>query len=374
MNKSEIILLNALRERIEEYLKWNIKQTEDRFLVDNICHPKNYAVQVLDLPIFEDEKKYFNFFKIANQCGYQLLNIGLTSLQDRKIKYDTLKIAEQHGMRFVSAHGTSVKRAIKQGTQFKEILENDLYTLEKIDPLKKMIINYDCFAGHLPNLKFVENFEFTKDQNIKQLAQSLDIKIESEHSFIEYIINNLAKVFVDTERKITVEIPGTKGWSMLPEITYKNLSFLSNLIDDIFPKCKITIDLAHLLTWSKQTGFLAEAVEMIKPYQEKIAMLHISSAGADNHYFINAYKLIHKNRYPTWHAEGLDLSLFVYEKEMLYLISELRNMLKHDFYEVAETRLPSVAIKDYFPNFLIEDLDHFYSKGLFLQSKLLNYL
>ena len=119
---------------------------------------------------------------------------------------------------------------------------------------------------------------------------------------------------------------------------------------------------------------LLKAKNIIDKYKHLISMLHICSAGTDNRLFSSLYRRVHNNKYPSWHINGLDASLFIFEPEMVEMVSYIRKMVKRPILEVTESRLPSLTVKDYFPNSKIQADNEWYFKILKCHSKILRYV
>lgn len=361
-----------MRRQCGEFVYSSLERTRALLERSTPCKTSSFGVAVLELPIFAGDSTYNTFFEWALSSGYRSLNVGLTSLWEGRISVDILNDARKRGLSISSVHGTSIKRAIKNKISYSEILKRDRDTLSIIDPGKSMVINYDLFAGHLPSLVFSESFEQTYEDHVELLCSALGISSDNPYFLSEYIIKQVSGVFKDTY-KISFEIPGTKGWSLLTPIDEGYLSFLDNAFHAYLPNAQLTIDLAHLLTWTKDIDMLMRIHELFRRYQQRIGMLHICSADSDDEKFVALYKSVHKNKYPDWHIRALDVSLFVCEDEMVDLIGKFREYVDHPFLEVSETRLPSVTIADYFPEYTTTQFDHLYKEGLLMQGKLLGY-
>ena len=282
------------------------------------------------------------------------------------------------GIDFASAHGTSLKYSLKYGIPYQKILLNDKRSLD-IFGKKKMMINYDLFAGHLPNLRFTKNFKRTTIKNCAGISEKIgdyEGADSAENYILKHIIEALSIVFStkNEQRYLTLEIPGTKGWSMIPNPHLLQSDYILNILANFLPEAGITIDIAHLLTWGKDRDSIARAEAIIEKYAQKIRMLHLCSAGTDNSPFRKLYKKIYKNRYPKWHISGLDASLFIFEPTMIHLISYARKRIKRPTLEVSESRLPSLTVEDYFPNNKIKTDNEWFYELLMSHAKILQYV
>jgi hypothetical protein len=361
-------------DNIIRYLEWNRRQTANLEKYGRKIEISGAVTPVLDLPNLDNVDRYEHFFRTAALAGYRKFNLGLTPIWNKAF---TLPIKELRKIAFVSAHGTSVKREIATGEPYKSFLDKDLAVLEILDPDKKWLINYDLFAGHCAELQFETSFSQTRESSAKLLARKLSLasnKSNATFMIMRRIVNDVAEIYRGTGRSVCFEIPGTKGWSLFPGIGTDELDTLIRLIQSALPGATLCIDVGHVLTWSKNASRLARLEEILARHAAMISMVHISSAGSNQQHFINKYKEIFGNKYPGWHIRSLDLSLAVFEEEMLHLIESLRRHAPRPLIEVSETRLPSVAIHDYFKEYnpaIIDDSQYY--PELIRQGKLLGY-
>lgn len=362
----------------KRYLDWN--ENKIRTIINHgvFCDKSKFVMPVLDLPILKDGAAYRRFFTHAREVGFKKFNIGLTPIWNKKLPRDFFKIAKKAGINFVSAHGTSLKYSLKFGVPYGKVLLNDKNSLSLIGK-NKLIVNYDLFAGHLPGLSFTENFKKTSLQNSLDLSCKIgrtNFLQDPEKYIVSFIIKNLANIFTtENERRcLALEINGTKGWSMLPSPSLLLSDYILFNLKTFLPEAGVTIDVAHLLTWGKGKEATLKAKRIVDKYSHILYMLHICSAGTDNKFFLALYKNVHKDKYPNWHINSLDASLFIFESEMIGLISYIRKKIRHPFFEVSESRLPSLVIKDYFPNSGISTDDEWFYKMLMSHSKILRYV
>jgi hypothetical protein len=362
-------------DEIEKYLSWSFEQTRTLFERNYSVKINHNSIPVLDLPSFKTEKEYNQLIKTVARSGYYNFNIGLTPIW---LKKNCLTIKTIKKMPIISAHGTSIKNEISTNIPYRESLMKDLKTLDLIDPAKKLLINYDLFAGHVVELNFSDNFAKTKSKSAILLNNNLGIlsaEITPELLVVNRIIQDVAAIFKKSKRKICFEIPGTKGWSMFPELSIFNIDYIFKQIKKYIPSATICIDLGHAITWGDNSKDFKMIKKIVNKYKDSISMLHISSAGSYYPAFINAYKLQYGNKYPDWHIKSLDLALPVFELPMFNLLNLLRNEISGKLIEVSENRLPSAAIKDYFPDYIKVNFDKKrYYKGLFEQGKILGYI
>lgn len=366
--------MNIAKE-IDKYLFWSLNQTRILFDKGFLVKKNNNSISALDLPIFKTEKEYNNLIKIAARSGYHNFNIGLTPIW---LKKSPLTVKTIKKMSIISAHGTSLKKEIATNKPYREFLLKDLKTLKQIDPNKKWLVNYDLFAGHLPELNFYNDFKKTRTESAKLLIKKLKLSANQpapELLVIGKIIQDVAAVYKKSQRKICFELPGTKGWSLFPEPSNYYLDFIIKQIKKYIPTATICIDLGHVVTWQLNNNDIKKIGETFVKYKESISMLHISSAGSSHPAFINAYQLWHGKNYPDWHIKSLDLALPIFELPILNLLNLLRREIKGKLVEVSENRLPSAAINDYFPGFNKIKFDKKkYYQGLLEQGKILGYL
>jgi hypothetical protein len=276
-----------------------------------------------------------------------------------------------------SAHGSSIKRALSTGKPFREILEEDSETLERYDRSKLWTVNYDTFAGHLPGLSWSDSFSETRICNLQGLTQALKIASASDLGFalLEAIISDVASIFRASGRKICFEMPGTRGWSMYPDLGAGTIRQIINLLETYLPEATLCIDVGHVLTWTKRKERLLRFVRDLGPYWRYIRMIHVSSAGSWTKYFVDLHRHIHGENMPLWHIKGLDLQLPICEPEQCFMLQTMRDHYADVVLEVSETRLPSHAIADYFKghvDFTAID-DSTYHQDLIDQGRILGY-
>lgn len=362
----------------KRYLDWNENNIRAIISRGVFCDKSKFVTPVLDLPILKNDTAYCRFFTHAREVGFEKFNIGLTRIWNKKLPRDFFKVAKKIGINFVSAHGTSLKYSLKFGVPYGKVLFNDKNSLSLVGK-NGLIINYDLFAGHLPSLSFTKNFKKTSLQNSLGLSREIgqtNFLQDPEKYIVTFIIKNLANIFTtENERRcLTLEINGTKGWSMLPSPGLLLSDYILYNLKTFLPEAGVTIDVAHLLTWGRGKDSMLKAKRIVDKYRHILSMLHICSAGTDNKFFLALYKSVHKDKYPNWHINSLDASLFIFELEMINLISYIRKKIRHPFLEVSESRLPSLTIKDYFPDSGINTDDEWFYKMLMSHSKILRYV
>jgi len=250
------------------------------------------------------------------------------------------------------------------------ILGEDLKLLENIDKNFEIPINYDVFAGHDPNIIFQSDFRITYKNNLKFLKEKLNISSNNKYCVSEYIIREIAAIYKNSKRQIFFEIPGSKGWSLMEDLNQEYLMYISQLIDEYLPTAKITIDLAHVITWHSDTKELARIADSLSFLADKISMLHISSAGSEAARFVELYKHWQFKKMPNWKIHGQDLSLWVFEEKMMVLLQQIRNILPNIKFEVLELRTPSSVLEVYFPDKKVRRFDSMLTNNLDIQAKL----
>lgn len=196
----------------------------------------------------------------------------------------------------------------------------------------------------------------------------------SENALIEKIISDISSVFRDSGYGITLELPGSKGWSMFPEIANNHLKLIDQLRRYYLPESKLCIDVGHVLTWSRGKEGLDKYLKILTNFQSLIGMLHISSAGSWTESFRSLYASVYK-KFPVWHTAGLDMALAVCEKQQIEFISKVRKICSdHNILEVSETRTHYDAIADYFGQFDLKFIDNSqYFTNLIKQGVILGY-
>jgi hypothetical protein len=286
---------------------------------------------------------------------------------------DSIRGKLQHG----SAHGSSIKREIKNGRSFRDYLQEDLDSMKVLDPKKKLTLNIDLFAGHTKDLKFSDSFTTTQKNSFIEICKKLGLsqKGNLEHNIIERIITDVASVFADKGYKIVFEIPGSKGWSMLPRINEANLKFINSLIELHIPTAGICIDVGHVMTWSRNPKVLESYLSALKKYSSLIHMLHISSAGSWSNRFMELYRDVYGEKMPDWHVKSLDVTLAVCEGEQIKFINKIREFCKdHTLLEVSENRTPQASMDDYFEGRNLFMHNSSYFGNLIKQGHILGYV
>lgn len=358
------------------YLSWS--RTQSRLLEPllPIVTMHQTISPVLDIPPCSSAAAIDQLILSANKAGYSGFNVGISKLQNNEISYDTFQHLRSR-LPVKAAHGSSIKRALKTGKSFKTILEEDLAMLEIYDPDNSWVVNYDTFAGHLPGLPWRRHFRATQDQNLKELVRALRIKTSGNLGFalLETIVSEVASVFRTSQRTICFEIPGTKGWSMYPDLEVSIIRELVRLFNTYLPEATLCIDVGHVLTWTRDNERLTQFVDDLDPYWRYVRMIHVSSAGSWANSFVSLYRQVYGDDRPLWHVKGLDLQLPVCEPEQCIMLQKMRNHYANAVLEVSETRLPSLAIADYFSGYV--DLatldDSTYHQDLIEQGKILGY-
>ena len=358
-------------EKINNLLKqWNTKFLS---LVNNSSLNKiwKHITSALDLPLeFSNKDFYGDFNKYFKLSWYKWINVGITSLWwNKKI----IKKIIDSWHKIISFHGTSIKKTINNWILYREVLKRDLEVINDFW-LKKTHINYDLYAGHSSDLTFSRTYKKTFINNINNICSKLNIQWKNKlQLLIKYLITEIDEVYKNTNHIIYLEIPWSKWWSMLPEITNDNIEYIVSLINKSNSNIKLCIDLWHVLTWSRNTKKIEEYMKILEKYWSYIWMVHISSAWSWRKDFIDLYKIYYNNKYPLWHIKSLDLQLEVSEWIMLDLIKQIRK-ISNNIIEVSETRLPSRGILDYFSlnnvNFIDDSI---YFKNIISQWKLLWY-
>lgn len=330
------------------------------------------TVSVLDLPLNGPRAA---LLAGAVAAGYRGVNIGLTPIWKGSVGTDEVA-AINATLPIVAVHGTSIKAELRTGTPYQELLRRDLAALAEVDPEKKWLVNYDLYAGHVSASDFSDDFSTSLTATLRSLRTAFRLRddMDDMRAVLRCIIQDLAAVFAPTGRRICFEIPGTRGWSLLPEVTAGHMAMICDLLDEYFPAAGLCIDVGHVLTWGRDEATLERTCAALAPYADRIRMVHISSAGSWQEDFLAAYAAGPGASYPAWHRAGLDLSLPVCEPEMLTLIARLRGMCGQEVLEVSETRLPSAAVRDYFPDVPISAVDDTtYVSDLVQQGTLLGY-
>jgi len=334
--------------------------------------PDNYT-GIIDLPIFHNISRYHIFLDKIHSCGYSGINIWLTPIWTNSIP---LPIAKSLQHVIGSFHGTSIKRSFKTGVTYNDIIHLDKKTVDTLDPGRKIWVNYDLYLWHDKDIVWSDDFKKTQAHNIQKLSQKLWIKnpYNSEYLLYKYIIKKIAEVYHD-DRTIYFEMPGTKWWSMISEISSSNLETVCSLIHNYLPKKgKICIDIWHMLTRSRTKNEIDSMIQTIEKYSSHIAMIHISSAWSYDPNFQLAYRHYTNNKYPDRHIKWLDFQWIIYEDLMVSLIEKIRTIMPWPIIEVCESRLLSASIQDYFEtNILWEDIDRRFLEHIDLQAQILWY-
>jgi hypothetical protein len=358
-------------KKMVKYFEW--LEGEEKVLQKRPLRQISQSIlPVLNLPILNDSSFYDTLLHCFMKYGYKGINLPLTPLIRNKINSSVWKKFPVY-----SAHGTSIKESLKSHKPYVFFLKQDLAFLDIEDPSKQWLINYDCYAGHLSKLNIQENFQLTQQENMMQICEELGLEINKEawQVFIDKIIDDLAEVYGATSRSICIEIPGSKGWSMFPQITSEVLDYLILKVITILPNATLCLDIGHVLTWTKNSEEIKKVNDILKKYSSYFSMLHISSAGAWSKEFHELYKESYGDA-PLWRITGLDLMLSVCEPEMLELLASVRNILKgKTIIEVSENRLRSIAIKDYFPQVNTDLIDDkLFFEDLFKQANIIGYV
>ncbi len=363
---------------VKQYLDWSSRNTEKLFRYSRLPKPVN-VVPVLEWPAFPDQSESEKFIVSALAGGYKAVNFSLFKLAQKKYTAGHMSAIAgklSHG----SAHGSSIKRQIKTGISYKKFLEEDLLLISELDPERNLVINYDLFAGQPTDFVIDENFQVCREKNMHGLANALGIKNTKqnlEYSIVERIISDVAEVFKDSGYRIVFEIPGSKGWSMLPEINVNNLSFITERINLYFPEAGLCIDVGHALTWSQDPLVLGNYIDILTPYKGLIKMLHISSAGSWSPEFISLYKAAYDGiDVPEWHIKALDITLAICESEQLNFIQKLRQLCEDRLVlEVSENRTPTDSMNDYFLSCNLGQIDNrSYFENIIKQGAMLGYV
>lgn len=337
--------------------------------------PMNYSDNILStvdlLDDIQDAIFRDKFIATFNKSWYTWINVWVTKLwQD----WNYEKLVKEISLPINSFHGTSIKYSLKNKCPYHEVLERDLEQINKLTDCAH--INYDLYAGHIEKMPLLYHFLRTKELNIKLLCLELWIKDNiSEVWIMDFLIKSIEHVYKWTRHTIYLEIPWSKGWSMLPEINIKNLAYLSERIATSPVAMKLCIDIWHIITWANNKEIVNDYLGILSVYNEIIGMLHISSAGSYKKEFITLYRYVHWFDLPSWHVKWLDLQLQLNEPLMLYLLTQIRYVLKDtNIIEVSELRTPRKWIQDYFKGLNLDYIDNnIYFKHLLDQSKLLWY-
>lgn len=371
--------MKPVEEDIKRYLEWNRYESRNLNRLKINADLRAKVIPVIDFPSCLTKNDCNKVIQSARKAGYKAANIGLSKIlhghfSDQSISYINNKL------QIVSAHGSSIKYELNTGKSYNSILKSDLSLLNKHDPKGLWVVNYDIFAGHSKKLLFSKNFAKSQRQNIKFLNEDLKIlsnKYRSEgFKLITHIICHVAKIFRGSGRKICFEMPGSKGWSMFPDINSSTLQDVIDIKNEYYPESFLCIDVGHILTYTRNLNKLTQYVKLLKKYKEHLIMVHLSSAGSWVKHFIKLYQKIHGFEFPLWHVKGLDLQLPISESVQLEVIKMLRKTYSDVIFEVSETRMPLVAIEDYFKGYFdINAVDNsVYHEELILQGKNLGYI
>lgn len=360
---------------VRDYLDWSDKGTE-RLLKSAVLKRTEKVCAVLEAPAFSDPQQSERFVEAALKANFHATNLSLLKFSKNLYKPPQLELINTH-LKPLSAHGSSIKREIKTGISFCKFLAEDLKILKKLNPKRNLTVNFDLYAGHLKNLFLKPSFNKTQTENINQICQILKLKGNESPSFLllQKIIQDIALIFKNSGFQITLEIPGSKGWSMFPEINPESLQDIMNLIEKYIPKAGLCIDVGHVLTWSRKPKELNEYLYTLKKFGQQIKMLHISSAGSWPSSFVRLYRTTYGKQNPLWHIKSLDVALPICEKQQLSIISQLREMAnKKELLEVSEVRTPTDAIEDYFPGFDLNFIKNSpYFTNIIKQAQILGY-
>jgi hypothetical protein len=142
------------------YLDWSNRRTNALFKDLQYAKPANVQA-IVEWPVFDSEAESEKFINAALEGGYQAVNFSLLKYSQgkySKVMIDSIRGKLQHG----SAHGSSIKREIKNGRSFRDYLQEDLDSMKVLDPKKKLTLNIDLFAGHTKDLKFSDSFTTTQ--------------------------------------------------------------------------------------------------------------------------------------------------------------------------------------------------------------------
>jgi hypothetical protein len=370
-NTSELV------KKLVNYLDWSHQQTFN--LAKKINLPKDSQVQRgLDVPtLFLTEEKVENFTELLNKTGYTGFHIGITRLWSGE-ESDLVSILFDRS-RCVAAHGTSIKKSIKEHLAYEKLLIADRNAIDLFDSSESIPVNYDLFGGNLLHPNLVDNFSQAGKENYNLLSQKIlgyqSLEVFELYSFI---IKSVAKVYKRSKRKIFFEIPGTKGWSLFPSTHFIEWEKIIHLIDMLFPTASLCIDLGHLLTWQTTANDIKLYIQLIKQFSNHVDMVHLSSAGSRQAYFQEAYTSYYQDSFPDWHLNGLDLMLPIIEPEIVNMVSEIRKIGFSNVIEISETRTDDVAIADYFPNLKLPFDNRYildtYSALVKEQAKILGYI
>jgi hypothetical protein len=363
-------------QMIQEYLDWSYHQTQE--LAGRVqIHSRKPEVRAIDVPSSintTEELRYFAQFIVG--AGYNCFHVGLTQVwQSEKRRHDIQGLQEK--LPLGAAHGTSIKLAIKSGVSYEEIIANDLAVMDLLDPARTVPVNYDLFFGNVFNGVFPLLYAEAAEKNVEQMGQLLKMETAQELDLIFKIVDAVLSVYSNNNRPIVFEIPGTKGWSLFPELTEQLLIHLIKRLELKKDTVGICIDLGHILTWAVQEEYLREISSLLMKYQSHIKMIHISSAGSRNALFQQAYNTYHGRVLPKWHVDGLDVMLPICEIEMTHILELIRSNFTRLPIEVCETRMAEAAVLDYLPNTNVSLISpHYrdlYYKALTYQSHILGY-
>jgi len=358
-----------------DYLKWADRETERLFQTVRLPKPR-MSTAIAEVPAFDSLRDEERFVASAQKGGYVAANLSLLKYENGLYRENFLKQLKVN-LPIRSAHGSSIKRQIKTGVPYKKFLIKDLSLLRSLHLKAPCAVNFDLYAGQPSDLKKSKSFEITRTRNLKSLCGILNIKPygDADYALLKNIIGDVGSVFRNSGFDVVFELPGSKGWSMFPEISEKHLEQISQLIKKYLPAAKLCIDVGHVITWGTSASRLNDYLNILGRYKEIIGMLHISSAGSDTVKFEKLYRSIYGQNIPSWHSRGLDLSLAVCESKQIKLISDIRSLCKSSpLLEVSETRTPREAIKDYFGQFDLNFIDDSsYFKNLPKQGKILGY-
>lgn len=336
------------QQHIRAYMDWSYGETA-RLAANPLPQVSRMVTPLVDVPQLTDERAYQRFTAAAVECGYAGCNIGLTPVWQGAFSSDTLSRI-RHRLPMRAAHGTSVKAAIRSGKPYAAFLEQDLAVLDSWDPGETWTVNYDLYAGNrgvLPQGTFRAELAV----NERYLAAVLgENQTGGQLSILRSIVRAVAGQFRSRKRRVVFEIPGSRGWSMLPAVSAQSLRMITRILDTEYPEAGLCLDLGHMLTWTRTAAGWQRLTGLLEPLASRIAMLHISSAGTAVPLFRRAYESYYGGRYPAWHVRGLDMMLPVCEPEMLAGLQQLRGLLAGSpLLEVSEVRTPEAAIADYFP-------------------------
>jgi len=311
----------------------------------------------LMLPDFKKSNDLLKFFSTLKHSGYNGISVGLTGSWDHSYAKKLKSLLRSNNVEINAFHGTSIKKALKTGISYSQILKRDYGAVCILDPQNNRVINYDLYAGM--ETKLFKSFKKTRESNIREITNKLTIK-NDELKIIKYIICEVAKIFKN--RKVVFEIPGAKGWSMLPELNISSFRKIAILIKKNMPSAGICLDLGHLRTWAKNTDDFKKYFKFLSKISPQITMIHIASASSDSLKFQKLYVSVHGDGLPKWHIIGLDQMLSVDDPVFLDAINILRLHRKNSLIEVCETRYFGMMIKDYFENI---NYDFGYLRGYF---------